>query len=45
MRENLNLHAHSEKLNPMDPNVLPLEMYLEVEREGREISLNPTKDE
>lgn len=45
VRDNLNQHAGSEKLNPMDPNVIPLEMYLEVEREGREISLNIIKEE
>jgi hypothetical protein len=45
VRDNLNQHAGSEKLNPMDPNVIPLEMYLEVEREGREISLNIVKEE
>ena len=43
--ENLNLHIGSDLLNPMDPNVIPLEMYLEVEREGREIGLNVIKEE
>lgn len=45
VKANLNQHANSKKLNPMDPNVIPLEMYLEVEREGREISLNIIKEE
>ena len=45
VRDNLNQHVGSEKLNPMDPNIIPLEMYLEVEREGREISLNIIKEE
>lgn len=43
--ENLKQHIGSEKLNPMDPNVIPLEMYLEVEKECREVGLNVIKEE